>query len=678
MELAGWLTLGVGIGLVYGILALGIVLVFKGAKIINFAHPFMGLFTAFTAWWFTSRAAFLPFAQDTRPRFVVAAVLALFLTALNGFALERSIFHRIAGSSRLTQLVATIAVGSGTVGLVTLLFNRNADAANVTRTLPTLLCPASPAPGQQCGWGFRIDYIPVTPPYIQIFLVVPPIALALYLFFQRTKFGVAVRGAAENPDAARLLGISADRVSQFTWVLGSLLAGVAALLIVPISSLDVGSLSNGFLVRALAAALVGGLVSLPGAIVGGLIVGITETMVVWKSDTSGLAELVMFGVVVLVLFTRPGGIFGKPEETADQAAFVPSLRDLPARLRLHPVTPWIGRYWYVTAAGFAIGISRVVGGATNQILINVMAYAIVGVALTVLMGYSGQISLGHWGLAGVGAFTAGNALTRWDLPFVVVVPLVILVGMVVSLLVGLPALRIRGLYLAVVTLAFHLASEVYFFNHSLISGSTAGINVDGPKIGPIDMDAIDGQGLFLFAIVALVFSMWVARNIAGTRTGRGFFALRENERAAAVLGIHLTTYRLLAFAVSGGIAALGGLVFAINEGTIDAVRFPTATSLLLVSMVVIGGLGSVDGAVLGAFVVFGLPRLVHFNNGWIVPIGTGILLIMVITRAPGGLAGLLGFARKGMVTEIVSLADAEAAFEATAPPRRTPSAPTPT
>lgn len=668
VELIGWLTLGVGLGLVYGILALGIVLVFKGTKIINFAHPFMGLLTAFTAWWFTSRAAFLPFSQDSRPRFLVAAVLALAITALNGFALERTIFHRISGSSRLTQLVATIAVGSGTVGLVTLLFNRNADAANVTRTLPTVI-----------QWDFEISYITVAPAFVQIFLVVPTLAAGLYLFFQRTKFGVAVRGAAENPDAARLLGISADRVSQFTWVLGSLLAGIAALLIVPINSLDVGSLSNGFLVRALAAALVGGLVSLPGAIVGGLIVGVTEMLVGWKfPDTSGLAEIVMFGVVVLVLFTRPGGIFGKPEETADQAAFVPSVRDLPARLRLHPVTPWIGRYWYVTAAGFAIGISRVVGGATNQILINVIAYAIVGVALTVLMGYSGQISLGHWGLAGVGAFTAGNALTRWDLPFVVVVPLVILVGMVLSLLVGLPALRIRGLYLAVVTLAFHLACEVYFFNHSAISGSTAGINVDGPKIGPIDMDAIDGQGLFLFAIAALVFSMWVARNIAGTRTGRGFFALRENERAAAVLGIHLTTYRLLAFAVSGGIASLGGMVFAINEGTIDAVRFPTATSLLLVSMVVIGGLGSVDGAVLGAFVVFGLPRLVHFQNGWIVPIGTGILLIMVITRAPGGLAGLLGFARKGMVTEIVSLAEAEAAFSAgdARPARRAPSAST--
>lgn len=661
VELAGWLTLGVGIGLVYGILALGIVLVFKGAKIINFAHPFMGLFTAFLAWWLTSRAAFLPFEQDTRPRFVLAAILALVLTALNGYGLERSIFHRISGSSRLTQLVATIAVGSGMVGIVTLLFNRNADAANVTRTIPTVL-----------RWSFNIDYITVTPAYVQIFLVVPAIAGGLYLFFQRTKFGVAVRGAAENPDAARLLGISADRVSQFTWVLGSVLAGVAALLIVPISALDVGSLSNGFLVRALAAALVGGLVSLPGAIVGGLIVGVTETLVVWKSDTSGMPELVMFAVVVGFLIFRPGGLFGKPEETADQAAFVPSLRDLPARLRLHPVTPWIGRYWYFTAAVFAIGVSRVVGGSTNLILINVIAYAIVGVALTVLMGYSGQISLGHWGLAGVGAFTAGNALTEWNLPFVVVVPLVIVVGMVISLVIGLPALRIRGLYLAVITLAFHLACEVYFFNHEAISGSTAGINVDGPVIGPIDMDSIDGQGLFLFAIVALVFSMWVARNIAGTRTGRGFFALRENERAAAVLGIHLTTYRLLAFAVSGGIAALGGLVFAINSGTVDAVRFPTSTSFLLVSMVVIGGLGSVDGAVLGAFVVFGLPRLVHFNNGWIVPIATGALLIVVITRAPSGLAGLLGFARKGLVTEVVSLADAEAAAHEPSAPRRKP------
>ncbi len=647
VEFLGWLTLGIGVGLVYGILALGIVLVFKGTKIINFAHPFMGLVTAFFAWWLTDRAAFLPFEQGTRPRFFVAAVLSLAVIGLNGYTLERSIFHKLRHTSRLTQLVATIAVGSGLLGLMVLLFQRG-EAANENRRLPTLIT-----------WSFDIGNVTVTPAYIQIFLVVPVIAVGFYLFFQKTKFGIGVRASAENPDAARLLGISADRVSQFSWVTGSLLAGLAALLIVPISSLDVSSLSTGFLVRALAATLVGGLLSLPGAIVGGLVIGIVETMIKWQSSTPGLAELGIFAVVLGFLIFRPGGIFGKPEEVNDEAAFVPAVKQMPRRLRTHPVAPWFGRFWSVTVVLFLLGLSQVVGSATNGILIRVIAFAIVGVSLTVLMGFSGQISLGHWALAGVGAFATGNLITNLHWPFVLTVPAVVIIGVALSLLLGIPALRIKGLYLAVVTLGFALACEVYLFKGSFIAGATTGITVDGPQLGPLDLDDINGRGLFPFALACLLASIWVARNLAETRTGRAFFAARENERAAMVLGIDLRVYRLIAFAVSGGIAALGGMVFALNEGLISSANFATSTSLVLISMVVIGGLGSVEGAVLGAFVIWGLPELLHFANGWIVEIGTGVLLIIVITRAPAGLAGLLGWAKQEMVEDLVDASERE-------------------
>lgn len=645
LEFTGWLSLGLGVGLVYGILALGIVLVYKGTKIVNFAHPFMGLVTAFFAWWMTHRAAFLPFEEGSRPRFAVAAVLALVIIGLNGLGLERAIFHRLRNTSRLTQLVATIAVGSGMLGLMVLLFQRG-EQADETRRLPTLLT-----------WSFDIGNVTVTPAYLQIFLVVPVVAAGLYLFFQKTKFGIGVRASAENPDAARLLGISADRVSQFTWVVGSLLAGLAALLIVPISSLDVSSLSTGFLVRALAAALVGGLASLPGAIAGGLVIGVVETMTKWQIQTPGLPEVAMFGVVLAFLVFRPGGIFGTAEDISDEAAFVPAVRRLPKRLRTHPVTPWFGRFWFLTVAAFLVAISQVVGSATNGILIRVVAFAIVGVSLTVLMGFSGQISLGHWALAGVGGFTTGNLLTNLEWPFLVAAPTVVLVGVAVSLLLGVPALRIRGLYLAIITLAFSLACEVYVFKGSFVSGSTSGITVDGPQLGPLDLDDISGRGLLPFALACLGASIWVVRNLADSRTGRAFFAARENERAASVLGVDLRVYRLLAFAVSGGIASLGGMIFALNQGLISNENFPTATSLVLVSMVVIGGLGSVEGAVLGAFVVFGLPELLHFANGWVVEIGTGVLLIVVILHAPAGLAGVVGTIKERMLTDLTAATD---------------------
>jgi branched-chain amino acid transport system permease protein len=241
------------------------------------------------------------------------------------------------------------------------------------------------------------------------------------------------------------------------------------------------------------------------------------------------------------------------------------------------------------------------------------------------------------------------------------VPLVVVIGMLVSLVIGLPALRIRGLYLGVVTLAFSLAAESYLFRQDWLGGTSAGLQLDGPKLGPFDLDAIDGQGLMAFALVCLLLSVWVARNISGTATGRGFFALRENEKAAATLGIRLTRYKLLAFAVSGGIAALAGCIYGLNQGVVQAASFPTATSIVLVAMVVIGGLGSVEGSILGALVVFGLPDLLEFQNRWIIPIGTGVLLFNVITRAPGGLAGLLQLSRKELVTDLVELQHADRA-----------------
>jgi len=150
-----------------------------------------------------------------------------------------------------------------------------------------------------------------------------------------------------------------------------------------------------------------------------------------------------------------------------------------------------------------------------------------------------------------------------------------------------------------------------------------------------------------------------------SRTGRSFVALRENEKAAATLGVKLARTRLIAFALSGGIAALAGLVFALRVNTVNATDFPTEVSLVLVLMVMIGGLTSLSGSVLGALVVFGIPFLLDFENGWIIPIGTGVLSILALTRLKGGLAGILHHGRGVAVRGLVDMAESQ-------PPRTEP------
>lgn len=652
----GYLAIGVSAGLVYALLALGIVLVYKGSRTINFAHPFFGLLCAFLTWWLASKAVLfgvqvMPFAPDTAPRYALALVIGLVLIGLWGHGAERRVMWPLRGQPRLVMLVATIALAQGTFGTALILFNRNEEQASVFKRLPVLLDASVTV-------GTRI----VTGADLQVMIVVPLICLGLVLFFTRTRFGVAIRAAAENGEAARLLGISAERVSTFTWVTGSVLAGVAGILITQVRGvLDISTLSTGFLVRGLAAALVGGLTSLPGAVVGGLFVGVSEAFLRWwTNDTPGVPETLLFLMIIGFLIFRPGGLFGQREETEDKVAFVPTLKDLPARLRNTAAAKAV-RFSSVLFVGFAVLISLVTNSKTNGIFTEVAIYAMVGVSLTVLMGFTGQISLGHWGLAGVGAFSLANLFSRMGIPWLLSLPLVVLIGMVVSLIIGLPALRIRGLYLAVATLAFNLAAEFYLFKSRLLGGSTAGIVVDRPKYGPLDLGAASNRPIFLFSLALLLLTMLVARNLSRTRTGRGFFALRENEKAAATLGVDLTRYKLLAFAVSGGIAALAGALYVTYLGFAESTTWTTSRSLILISIIMIGGLGSLMGPILGALLVIGLPLLFDFANDFVVSIGTGVLLILVIVRARGGLAGLVQLLRGAVVRAL-------AGFEQSAPP----------
>jgi ABC-type branched-subunit amino acid transport system permease subunit len=645
-DLVSYVVLGTTRGLIYGILALGLVLIYKGTRVLNLAQPFFGLFGAFLCWWLTVQAGFLPFAAGTRPRFLVALVLTLVVVGAMAAGLERALFRRLRRAPRLVTLVATLAIGQGVLGLVVVLFERNQDQAETLRIIPTVVRGI-----------VELGDVNLTGGDLQVLVLVPLVAIELALFFRLTRFGVAIRAAAENSESARLLGISVDKVATFSWVSGLVLASLAGILLASQQgTLAVSTLSTGFLVRALAAALIGGLTSLPGALVGGLVVGIGEATIsgIFR-DTIGAADVVFFLGVVAMLVLRPQGLFGEREDTEDKVAFVPALRDLPERLSNSLYATLLRRVGITTLLAFALVISLVTGSATNGTLTLVVIGAMVGVSLTVLMGYTGQISLGHWSLVGVGAFAAANLHGRIGVPFLLTLPLVVAIGMGVSLLIGLPALRIKGLYLAVVTLTFSYAAELFVFRSELVGGGQTGQPMNVPAFGPFDLDSPSNRPLFAFSLAMLLVSLWAARNLLRSRTGRTFLALRENEKAAATLGISLRRARLTAFAASGGIAALAGVVFSLRVGTVNATDFPTELSLVLVLMVMIGGLGALSGSYLGAFVVFGVPFLLSFDNAWIVPIGTGILSIEVIVRTRGGLAGLVQRARAGVVTGLVTL-----------------------
>ena len=201
-------------------LALGLVLIYKGSRMLNFAQPFFGLLGAFLCWWLTAQAPVPPVRRKLPAPLHRCGSARFALVGLNGWSLERSLFRRLRRAPRLVSLVATIALAQGTLGIVTVLFNRNAQQAEQIRIIPTVL-----------RTNFVVGNLGVTGGDIQAFVLIPLITIAAALFFRFTRFGVAVRAAAENSDSARLLGISVDRVASFTWIAGSVLAGVAGILL---------------------------------------------------------------------------------------------------------------------------------------------------------------------------------------------------------------------------------------------------------------------------------------------------------------------------------------------------------------------------------------------------------------------------------------------------------------
>ena len=301
----------------------------------------------------------------------------------------------------------------------------------------------------------------------------------------------------------------------------------------------------------------------------------------------------------------------------------------------------------VAAAVLAPFLVRI-GLITNYAALVVgtgVALAAAAMSLNLLMGYAGQISLGQYSLLGVGAFMSGwlTPATREGLPFLIALPAAALAGAAAAFLVGLPALRLRGLYLAVVTIAMSFALTESIFRAENIGGGSAGIALPRPQVNDF-LFTRNGDYLgILIALLALVW--WFDTNVTRTTLGRAFRAIKSDESVAASFGVDVTRYKLGAFALSGAIAGIAGLMYGHLVGTVNSESFQYDRSLLLVVVVVVGGLGSRVGVLVAAgfYALYPVVMPTIFGDsilGYDVVIGAA-LLVITMARNPGGLAGTM-------------------------------------
>jgi branched-chain amino acid transport system permease protein len=325
--------------------------------------------------------------------------------------------------------------------------------------------------------------------------------------------------------------------------------------------------------------------------------------------------------------------------------------DLPAPVTRARPEPWrpspTGAIARLVAVGAAIGAALAVPLLVSPVTLNVVStaavYAIVALSLNVLIGYTGQVSLGHSAFLGVGAFSAGYALTELAMPWLFAAITAIAVGGLIALLLGAVALRVKGLYLALVTLAYGLFASRVLFGIEPLTGGGAGQMADRPAWAMGDL----AYAYLCFAGLALV---WVLDwRLTASKAGRAVRALRDSERVAASWGINVTGYKLLAFVFSGAVAGLAGALFASIEQIVSPITFDFRLSLLFLIIVVVGGIGSRIGVVIGTIIIYPMANVLDFANerGWFPVDGTAAqvisaaLLLLVLVRYPGGIAQLL-------------------------------------
>jgi branched-chain amino acid transport system permease protein len=616
------------------LIALGIALVYRANRVVNFAQGDLGALPAVlgvmlvVAWgwsyWF-------------------GLIVGLLAAVLLGVLVEGLIVRRFFTAPRLVLTVATIGLSQLLAGAGLFLPRAFGDQSFGTRL---------PQPFD-ASWVF--GGVTFNANDILTMVVVPVCLLGLALFLQRSTIGIAIVGAAERADRAFTLGIPVKRLHTVVWVVASVLAFLAMFLRAGAVGLPIGEvLAPTFLVQALAAAVFGRFERFTTIAAAAIGLGIVDqSMTFQPGNRPAYNDAVLFGIVLAgLLLTRRAKGTGRVDADASSTwQAIRETRPVPQEMRRLPEVVWGRAGLWAVIGVFVLTLPLWLSTSRLNLATIIVIFGIVAASLVVLSGWAGQVSLGQMAFVGVGA-AVGGALTdhrNWDLALAMLVAG--LVGGVAAVIVGYPALRRRGLTLAVSTLAFGLFVSSYLLNRTIpfLRDRLPGRRIDRGTLLGIELSSETAMFYACLAVLALGLIMVVG--LRRSRTGRVLIAIRENERAARAYGVNATRTSLAAFALSGFLAAVAGALYVHQQTGLSAQPYLPQASLELFTMVVIGGLGSLPGALLGATYVhsvdFFLPVEWQF-------LATGVGLLLVLLVFPSGFGGVLADLRDGALRKIAT------------------------
>jgi ABC-type branched-subunit amino acid transport system ATPase component/ABC-type branched-subunit amino acid transport system permease subunit len=626
---SGTIVLGILNGLVISLLAVGFVLVYKANRFLNLASAQLGVLSAILL---------LKVVNDWGWNWWLSFVGCILVGIATGLIVERFIIGPVRRRTKSPVRLLILSVGVSQVLLGV--------------TFIPGLSPTSQAPfPQPFNSSLQLGGVVLSGMSVLTLIGVPVLLLILTLFFEFTSIGKQIRAAAGNPDAARLCGISVSRVSLITWGIAGGLSALAAILSGPTTtSFNAEAVGPFLLMLTLGAAALGAFVSFPIAVAGGLGLGLVYQEVLARTSNAGTAELWVFALILIAILLR-GKAIGR--------AFAAEGAAVPERPGLHVPRELRDSRFVRHAMKWMIGISLVVAVVfpllpyfkSNQfLLVLVLVYALVGVSLTMLVGWAGQVSLGQFALVGIGAYLtarwAGDA--GWSMVELLIVTG--LVGAIVMVAIGLPALRVRGLTLAATTLGLAVIAPDWLYQQSWLGGDNP-FNAEVQTMKVLPGLGTIGSQLYLYYVVLVVLVLIVAAaaSLRRSAVGRVIIATRDNERAIASFGFKPSVVKLRVLALSGFVAATAGVFFAADWQGATPTYFTADASVAILAIPVIGGLGSLGGAVAAAVLLYmttffvgphveGLLGSVGQNAGFLLFVG-GAGVIGTMMSMPNGLAG---------------------------------------
>ncbi|WP_264764182.1 ABC transporter permease subunit [Frankia tisae] len=624
-----FLLLGLGNGAVFGALALALTITYRSSGIINFATGSIALLAAYIYAYLRSGQLIdlipgLPTTIDIGGDLPMGAALpiAVALSALLGLGLHLVIFRPLRNAPPVAKAVASLGVSLAITALIAARMGTTAVA--VDPIFPTDL------------WKAGSINVPSDRVYLAITVLV--LATAVSIVFARTRFGLATRATASSEKGAYVSGISPDRVAAGNWMISSAAAGLVGILIAPIVPLIPVSYTL-FIVPALAAAIMGRFQHVLWATIAGIVIGALQSEAQYLQNSydwlpsSGLPELVPLILILVVLVVRAQPLPGRGAVITRNLGRAPR----PHNVVLPTVVP--------TALG-VVGLIAFTGDLRDG-LISTFVYAVIALSVVVVTGYAGQVSFAQLPLAGVAAFLVGPISEHLHIAFPFAPIVAALGATVVGVVIGLPALRIRGLTVAVVTFALAFALEALWFRNLDFVGSS-GAAVPNPEIFGWNLGVGSGSDFprVTFGVLCLLVLVLVGLGVAWLRTstlGSQMLAVRANERSAAAAGVNVVRVKLAAFALGAFIAGIGGALLAYKFGNVTNDPFTAIVGLTFFGTVYLAGTTSVSGGILAGVtvvngLVYALVDKVVSTGVWYEAVAA-LLLILTVVFNPEGIVG---------------------------------------